>query len=91
MEIDKNFEGYKKWKEGTRQHVIPEPGETREDAIEFMRDAIYRFKLNGKFTFNANRVEFVDGEYIFILHHICKSRPLGLVKFGDKIHPDHWK
>lgn len=91
MEIDKNFKGYKSWKEGTRQHVIPGPGETREDAIAFMREAIFEFKLNGKFTFIADRVEFVDGEYVFTLHSICKSRPLGLVKFGDDLHPDHWK
>lgn len=91
MEIDKNFKGYKSWKEGTRQHVIPDAGETREDAIAFMRAGISRFKLDGKFTFVADRVEFVDGEYIFILHNISKSRPLGLVKFGNNLHPDHWK
>ena len=90
MEIDKNFEGYKSWKEGTRQHVIPGPGETKEDEIAFMREAIKTFKLDGKITFVPSRVEFVDGEYVFPLHCISESRALGMVKFGDKLHPDYW-
>ncbi|GGH42794.1 hypothetical protein GCM10007423_39680 [Dyadobacter endophyticus] len=70
MEIDKNFKGYKTWKEGSKQTIIGEPGDTKEDAIKFMHAHLDYFDLRGDFTFNAGNIVQNGNEFIFTMNRL---------------------
>lgn len=63
---NKLYHNHKLWQDGTRQELIPEKGETLEDAINFMRESLKRYRHND-LSFSENDVESVDGRYYITL------------------------
>lgn len=68
MEIDKDFTGFKQWKEGSRQHLIGEPGETKQDAIAFMHAHLKYFEIDEQFGFDAARIQQDGNNFIVRIH-----------------------
>lgn len=66
MEIDDTYTGHLKWKHGSKQHILAEKGETKLDAIRFMRDHIKHFGYKDDLTFDESEIEEPsDNEFIF--------------------------
>jgi hypothetical protein len=68
MAIDKKFVGYKRWKSGTTQELIPEKGEGIEDAIRHMREHLDYFDI-ADLTFFPNQIVYRHGKYYVTLRH----------------------
>lgn len=52
------------WKNGTIQEVIPEDGETREDAVRFVNEALDAWRPD--LFFYEYEVREEDGKYYFL-------------------------
>lgn len=68
MELDKDFDGYQQWREGTKQTIIGKPGDTEQDAIKFMRAHLEYFGLEERFTFDHSRIERDGDNFIVRIH-----------------------
>ncbi|MBO9615612.1 MAG: hypothetical protein J7619_23145 [Dyadobacter sp.] len=88
MEIDKSFKGYKSWKEGSKQTVIAEPGETKDDAIQFMHAHLDHFNLRGEFTFNAGNVVQNGNEFIFTINKLGGKPRVNRLRLGLGVQPE---
>lgn len=88
MEIDKNFEGYKTWKEGSKQTLIAEPGETKADAIKFMHAHLDYFGLRGEFTFNAGNIVQKGNEFIVTINKLGGNPRANRLRLGYGIKPE---
>lgn len=67
MAIEANFKGFLRWKDGVKQHVTPAKGETRQDAIRFMRDHLNYFELADELTFHEGEIFKKGRDFVFTL------------------------
>lgn len=63
--LEKNY-NHDIWKVGTRQELIPEQGETVDDAAEFMTKHLDYFKIKN-LTFKKEDIEEIDGKFYVTL------------------------
>ena len=66
VKIDENYEGYKEWKDWSRQEIIAQEGETLQDVIEFM-DAHLKHFGRTDLTFDYGEIEHHGNSYYIIL------------------------
>lgn len=86
MEIKKDYKGHLKWKDGARQHIHAESGETLLDAIKFMRDHIQYFGYQNDFTFNEKEIEHHGpNHFVFVLRHVRSINPTNVKRIDPEI------
>jgi hypothetical protein len=63
--LDKKFD-HSKWRDGSRQELVPEEGETIEDAAKYMTEGLKYFKRYD-LTFKKEDIEEIDGKFYITL------------------------
>ncbi len=66
MSDSDSYPNHKLWQDGTRQELIPENGETLQDAIDFMRKSLIHYG-HSDLSFSENDIETKDGKYYVTL------------------------
>ena len=58
-----------RWKDGARQELISEDGETVQDAIAFMHSSLKQYG-HSDLTFSEDDVESINGKYYITLRNV---------------------
>ena len=88
MEFDTDFNGYQQWVEGSKQIIIGEPGDTKEDVVNFMHAHLDYFDLRGKFTFNAAHIEQDGNIFIVTINKLGGNPRANRLRLGYGIQPE---
>lgn len=67
--IDEEYPDNKRWQDGTRQELIPDPGEGLQDAIDFMTLKLKQYG-HKDLTFFKNEIQIEENRYYFILRKV---------------------
>jgi hypothetical protein len=72
MSNQESYPDHQLWKDGSRQELIPEKGETFKDAIKFMRSSLKQYG-HDDLTFSEEDVESIDGKYYVTLRKVTSD------------------
>lgn len=77
--LETNFD-HQKWKDGVRQELIPDAGETVADAADFMTKHLELFKRKD-LTFDKEKIEEIDGKFYITLFNSGYDKPARGARF----------
>jgi hypothetical protein len=77
--FETNF-NHQQWQDGSRQELIPEPGETVTDAAAFMTKHLELFNRKD-LTFDKDKIEEVDGKFYITLYDSGYDQPAREAKY----------
>jgi len=69
MNNSESYLQHARWKDGARQELIPDDGETLQDAIAFMHNNLKQYG-HDDFTFSKDDVESINGKYYITLRKL---------------------
>ncbi|TDE09787.1 hypothetical protein [Dyadobacter psychrotolerans] len=72
MNNSESYPQHARWKDGARQELIPEDGETLQDAIAFMRNSLKQYG-HDDLTFSEDDVESIDSKYYITLRNVISD------------------
>jgi hypothetical protein len=72
MTSTESYPDHQRWRDGSRQELIPENGETIKDAIKFMRSSLKQYG-HDDLTFSEEDVESVYGKYYVTLKKVTSD------------------